>query len=280
MSKNYTNNDFDLIIEPNKSISKYWSELWVYRELLYFFAWRDISVRYKQTVIGIAWSLIRPLLTMIVFTFVFQKIANLSFKDVPYPIVVFSALLPWQFFSTSISESSNSIINNSNMISKIYFPRLIIPVSTLIVALTDFLLSLSILFILMLIYGFYPSWRILFIPLFLFLTLFSSLGLGLLLSALTVKYRDFRYIIPFIIQFGLYVSPIGFSSEIIPDKWKLLYSLNPMVGVIEGFRWCIYGNKINIYMPGFILSIFFSVIMLIIGIWYFRKEEKRFADII
>lgn len=274
------NQDFDLIIEPKKNISKYWSELWHYRELFYFFAWRDLVVRYKQTVIGIAWSVIRPLLTMIIFTIVFGKIANLESKDIPYPIVIFSALLPWQLFSTSITESSNSIINNAGMISKIYFPRIIIPTSTLIVNIVDFLISLVILILIMVFYSFYPSWQIIFLPFFLVLALFTSLGAGLFLSALTVKYRDFRYIVPFITQLGLYISPIGFSSNLIPDKWKLLYSINPMVGVIDGFRWCIYGSKINLYIPGFILSIVFSIIMFIIGLWYFRRTEKTFADII
>lgn len=273
-------NKFDLIIEPEKNIKKYWSELWSYRELFYFFAWRDLVVRYKQTTIGIAWSVIRPLLTMIIFTIVFGKLVNLDNNSLPYPIIIFSALLPWQLFSTSISESSNSIVSNANIISKIYFPRVIIPTSSLIVSIVDFFISFILLILIMIFYNFYPSWRITFLPIFIFLVLLTSLGTGLLLSALTVKYRDFRYITPFIIQLGLYISPVGFSSDLIPEKWKLFYYINPIVGIIDGFRWSICGNKLILYIPGFILSIFISIFMFIIGLWYFRKTERTFADII
>jgi len=267
-----------LVIEAGKSEKHYWADLWRYRELFYFLSWRDILVRYKQTVIGIAWSVIRPLLTMLVFTIIFGRIAKLPSDNAPYPILVFTALLPWQFFSTALSEASNSLISNQNMISKIYFPRIIIPSSTIIVSLTDFSISFILLAITMAIYRFVPNWKIVFIPLFLLLAMISSLGMGFLFSALNVKYRDFRYIIPFIVQFGMYISPVGFSSSIVPERWRFLYSINPMVGVIDGFRWAIIGKGISFYWPGFILSIVLTFLIAIWGFWYFRKTEKTFAD--
>ncbi|MCL5072370.1 MAG: ABC transporter permease [Actinobacteria bacterium] len=267
-----------LIIEAGKSEKHYFKDLWRYRELFYFLSWRDILVRYKQTVIGVAWSIIRPVLTMIVFTIVFGRLAKLPSTDAPYPILVFTALLPWQFFSNALADSSNSLIANANMVSKIYFPKIIMPASSIIVALVDFIISFLLLGIVMVWYRYVPSWKIVFMPLFLLLAIILSLGVGFLLSALNVKYRDFRYIVPFIIQFGLYVSPVGFSSDIVPDKWRLLYSINPMVGVIDGFRWSIIGKGVNFYMPGFLLSIVLTIIIFIVGIFYFRKTEKTFAD--
>lgn len=267
-----------LIIEAGKSEKHYIKDLWRYRELFYFLSWRDILVRYKQTVIGIAWSIIRPVLTMIVFTIVFGRLANLPSTDAPYPILVFTALLPWQFFSNALADSSNSLIANANMVSKIYFPKIIMPASSIIVAFVDFIISFVLLGIVMAWYRYVPSWKIIFMPLFLLLAIILSLGVGFLLSALNVKYRDFRYIVPFIIQFGLYVSPVGFSSDIVPARWRLLYSINPMVGVIDGFRWSIIGKGINFYMTGFIISIVLTIVLFIVGIFYFRKTEKTFAD--
>ena len=251
----------ELVIEAGKTEGQYWKDIWRYRELFYFLSWRDILVRYKQTVIGIAWSLIRPILTMVVFTVVFGKLAKLPSEGVPYPILVYTALLPWQFFSNSLSESSNSLITNSNLLSKIYFPRLILPTSSVIVGIVDFLISFVILIGLMVWFHFVPQWRILALPFFLALALVTSLGFGLWLAALNVKYRDFRYIVPFIVQFGLYISPVGFSSTIVPEKWRLLYSINPMVGVIDGFRWAILGQSIKLYWPGFILSLVLTVVI-------------------
>src|SRR4030042_3766947 len=242
----------ELVIEAGKTEGQYWKDIWHYRELFYFLAWRDILVRYKQTVIGMAWSLIRPLLTMVVFTIIFGKLAKLPSGGVPYPILVFAAMLPWQFFSNSLSESSNSLIANANLLSKIYFPRIIMPTSSVIVGLVDFLISSVILALLMIWYKFIPDWRIVTLPFFLMLALFASLGFGLWIAALNVKYRDFRYIVPFIVQFGLYISPVGFSSSIVPDKWRILYSLNPMVGVIDGFRWAILGGGVRVFWPGFV----------------------------
>ena len=269
-----------LIIEAGRTQRHYWRDLWRYRELFYFLAKRDILVRYKQTVIGLGWSLIRPLLTMIVFVIVFGKLAKLPSDGVPYPILVFAALLPWQFFSNAFAEAGNSIVSNANMISKIYFPRLIIPTSAVIVSFVDFLISGLILVGLMVWYGFTPDWRILTLPLFIFIAFVAAMGAGLWIAALNVKYRDFRYIIPFVVQFGLYISPVGFSSNIVPEEWRLLYSINPMVGVIDGFRWAILGGNIPLYWPGFLLSLALISVILVTGIYYFRKTEKTFADVI
>jgi lipopolysaccharide transport system permease protein len=269
-----------LVIEAGRTERHYWRDLWRYRELLYFLSWRDILVRYKQTVIGVAWSVIRPVLTMIVFTIIFGKLAKFPSGNAPYAILVYAAMLPWQFFSNALSESSNSLISNSNMISKVYFPRLIVPGSAVIVSLVDFLISFIVLAALMAWYRYMPSWHIVTVPLFLLLALAASLGFSLWLSALNVKYRDFRYIVPFIVQFGLYVSPVGFASSVIPEKWRLLYSLNPMVGVIDGFRWAILGGDAQIYWPGFLLSTALTMVILYGGVRYFRKTERIFADII
>ena len=270
----------ELIIEAGRTERLYWKDLWNYRELFYFLAWRDILVRYKQTVIGILWALIRPLLIMVVFTVVFGKLAKLPSEGVPYPILVFAAMLPWQFFSSAFSGCSNSLIGNSNLISKVYFPRLAIPTSAVMVCFVDFFISLTLLFGLMAWYDFWPSWRMLTLPLFILLALSIALGAGLWIAALNIKYRDFRYAVPFIVQMGLYISPVGFSSDIIPTQYRLLYSLNPMVGVIDGFRWAILGNEIHLYWPGFILSTGLVGIIFIFSLRYFRRTERTFADII
>ena len=270
----------ELIIEAGRTESQYWKDLWRYRELFYFLAWRDILVRYKQTVIGITWALIRPFLTMVVFTIVFGQLAKLPSEGVPYAILVFSAMLPWQFFSSALSECSNSLVSNANLISKVYFPRLIVPASAVIVSFVDFLVSGMIMLGLMAWYNFVPSWRILTLPLFILIAFAASMGVGLWLSALNVKYRDFRYVVPFLVQFGLYISPVGFSSSIVLQKWRLLYSLNPMVGVIDGFRWAILGSESNLYWSGFTLSLGLVALLFVSGIWYFRKTERTFADVI
>jgi lipopolysaccharide transport system permease protein len=270
----------EITIEAGRSENQYWKDLWRYRELFYFLAWRDILVRYKQTTIGIAWALIRPFLTMIVFTIVFGNLAKLPSGGAPYPILVFAAMLPWQFFSSALSECSNSLITNSNMISKVYFPRLIVPTSAVIVSFVDFLISGIILIALMVWYNFVPDWRILTLPFFILIAFAAAIGGGLWLAALTVEYRDFRYIVPFIVQIGLYISPVGFSSSIVPEQWRLLYSLNPMVSVIDGFRWAILGGNSTLFWPGFILSLGLVILFLVSGIWYFRKTERTFADVI
>ena len=270
----------ELIIEAGSIESQYWKDLWRYRELFYFLAWRDILVRYKQTAIGITWALLKPFLTMIVFTVVFGNIAKLPSQGVPYPILVFAGMLPWQFFANALGECSNSLIGNANLISKVYFPRLIVPTSAVIVSFVDFLISGIILLGLMAWYKFVPDWRILTLPFFILIASAASMGAGLWLAALTVQYRDFRFVVPFIIQFGLYISPVGFSTNIVPEQWRLLYSINPMVGVIDGFRWAILGGNANIYMPNFLLSIGLVFLLLWSGIWYFRKMERTFADVI
>lgn len=269
-----------LIIEAGRTEHHYWKDLWRYRELFYFLAWRDILVRYKQTVIGISWALIRPILTMLVFSVVFGKLAKMPSQGIPYPILVFVALLPWQFFATAFAEASNSLVGNASMISKIYFPRLIVPVSAIVVAFVDFLISGAILVGMMWWYGFVPGWHIITLPLFMALAILATVGASLWVSALNVKYRDFKYIIPFVVQFGLYISPVGFSSTVVPAKWRLLYSLNPMVGVIDGFRWAVLGGKATLYVPGLALSVLLVFGVLIGGVAYFRKTEKQFADVI
>lgn len=270
-----------LIIEPGRTEKNYWTDLWRYRELFLILAWRDISVRYKQTIIGILWAIIRPFLTMIVFTVIFGRLAKLpSDGNAPYALMVFSAMLPWTLFSNALTESSNSLISNANLIGKVYFPRLIIPTATLVTAFIDFLISFVILIGMMAYYQFAPGWTILLLPGFILLALIASLGPGLWITALNVKYRDFRYIIPFVVQFGLYVSPVGFSSKVVPEQWRMFYSLNPMVGVIDGFRWCILGGNSPIYLPGFLLSLVIITFFLWLGVTHFRKMEKTFADLI
>lgn len=270
-------NEWDLIIEPGRSEKNYWKDLWRYRELFYILSWRDIKVRYKQTVIGGAWSIIRPLLTTIIFTIVFSRIAKLNNPSLaPYSLMVFAGMLPWQFFSNALSESSNSLIGNANLITKVYFPRMIIPASSVITSMVDLGISFIIMIGMFLWFQFVPSWHIIFLPLFILLAFLCSFGIGLYITAVNVKYRDFRYIIPFIIQIGFYISPVGFSSAVIPAKWQIWYALNPMVGIIDGFRWCLLGDRMN--WNSFLVSIFIIALFLWLGIFYFRKMEKTFAD--
>jgi len=270
----------EVIIEAGRAERHYWRDLWRYRELFRVLAWRDVAVRYKQTVIGAAWAVIRPFLTMVVFTVIFGKLAKLpSEGSAPYAIMVFAGMLPWAFFSGALSDASNSLVGSANLISKVYFPRLIVPVAAVGVALVDFAINLTMLVLLMIWYEFLPGWRIIVLPVFAGIALFASLGPGLWLTALNVKYRDVRYIIPFLVQFGLYVSPVGYSSNVVPEQWRLLYSLNPAVGVIDGFRWCIIGGQ-QLYLPGIILSACVTAIFFWFGIRQFRKMESSFADVI
>lgn len=272
--------EYELILEAGRAEKHYWRDLWRYRELFQVLAWRDVSVRYKQTAIGVAWALVRPFLTMVVFTIVFSKVAKLPTDGTaPYALMVLAGMLPWIFFSTALSDASGSLVNNANLISKVYFPRLIVPAATVVVALVDFLISFSMVALMMVWYRWLPGWQILFLPVFVVLAFFASLGPALWITALNVKYRDFRYIIPFIVQFGLYVSPVGFSSSVIPNEWRLLYSLNPVVGVIDGFRWCILGES-AIFWPGFLASLCITLFFLWLGIRQFRGMERRFADLI
>lgn len=273
---------YNLVIEPGRTEKNYWSDIYRYRELFYILSWRDLKVRYKQTVIGVLWAILRPLLTMLVFTVVFGRLAKMQTEgDAPYAIMVFAAMLPWQFFSNALTEASNSLVGNANLLSKVYFPRLIVPASSVITSFIDFLISFALLLLLMAYYQYVPSWKIIFLPIYIFLSFIVAFGLGLYLTALNVKYRDFRYIIPFIVQFGLYISPVGFSSSVIPEKWKMLYYLNPMVSIIDGFRWCIIKdsatNPFNLYA---LFSVSMSLLILLLAIRQFRKMEKTFADLI
>ncbi len=271
----------EIVIRPGQSARHYWRDLWHYRELLWFLSWRDVLVRYKQTVIGIAWALIRPLLTMLVFTVVFSVIARLpSTGSAPYTLMVFTGLLPWFFFASALSGSGGSLIESERMITKIYFPRLVIPVSSVIVSLVDFLISALILVLLFVWYGFYPDGRAWMAPVFVLLALSAALGPGLLIAALNVRYRDFRHVVPFITQIGLYVSPVGYSSDLIPEAWRLIYSLNPMVGVIDGFRWAFLAGEFVMYWPGFWVSAAVNMTLLVAGVTYFRRTERSFADVI
>lgn len=269
-----------LVIEAGRAEKHYWADLWRYRELFYFLAWRDVLVRYKQTAIGVAWAVVRPLLTMIVFSVIFSRVAKMQPPEgVPYPLLVFAGMLPWQFFANALSESSSSLVGNANLISKVYFPRLVVPASSVIVSLVDFLISFVILLGLFLWYQYLPSWRMIALPGLVLLSFLAALGPGLLITALNVQYRDFRYIIPFVVQFGLYVSPVGFSSSAVPEKWRLLYALNPMVGVIDGFRWSICGIvPASWYTLPMACAV--SAVLLVLGVRYFRRTERTFADVI
>jgi len=270
-----------LVLEHGRADRHYWRDIWHYRELFAILAWRDVAVRYKQTVIGVAWAVVRPLVTMVVFTVVFGKLAGLpSDGATPYPLLVLAGMLPWMLFAGVLSEASMSLVGNAHLIGKVYFPRLIVPGAAAVVALVDFAVNLVVLAALMAWYGVVPGWRIAVLPGFIALAVLASLGPALLMTALNVKYRDFRYIVPFIVQLGLYVSPVGFSSAVVPEAWRLWYSLNPVVGVIDGFRWCLLGGESRLYLPGFALSLGVVAACLWLGVAYFRRTERSFADFV
>lgn len=273
----------ELVVEAGRTAGQYWRDLWRYRELFFFLAWRDIKVRYKQTTVGVAWAVIRPLLTMVIFTVIFGRLAKLPAPgDIPYPLLVMAGMLPWQFFANAMSECGGSILANANLISKVYFPRLITPASVVIVTFVDLLISGALMLGLMGWYwytvGFTLPWQVVTLPVFLALALAAALGVGLWLSALTVKYRDFRYIVPFVVQFGLYVSPVGFSTDVLPEQWRLAFALNPMTGIIEGFRWALLGNPLRGVELG--ISTLVTAALLVSGFVYFRATERQFADTI
>jgi lipopolysaccharide transport system permease protein len=280
----------DLIIEADRAEKNYWRDLWRYRELFYFLAWRDILVRYKQTAVGVAWAVIRPFLTMVVLTVTFSKIAKLSVPaGVPYALVVMAGILPWQFFANSMSESSNSLVGNANLISKVYFPRLVVPAGSVITSFVDFLITLVLMGLMMVWFHFAPDGRLLFLPLFMALAFGAAFGMGLWLCALNVEYRDFRYIIPFVVQFGVFISPVGFTTSHVPEtlRWhnyeipaRLLYSLNPLVGIIDGFRWALLRGQEPLNIASLSCSIIIVGILCFTGIWYFRRMERSFADVI
>jgi lipopolysaccharide transport system permease protein len=269
-----------ILIEPGRIAGNYWRDLWSYRELLYFLALRDILVKYKQTAIGVAWALLRPALTMAVLSIVFGALARLPSQGVPYPILVLSGTLPWLFFAEALADTGTSLLTNASMISKVYFPRLLVPAGAIVVSLVDFAIAAVLLALLMAWYGFAPDWRILALPFFVAMAAATALGAGLLIAALNVRYRDFRYVLPFVLQFGLFVSPVGYSSSIIPEPWRLAYYLNPMAGVIDGFRWSILAGHSALHVPGLIISCAVSLLLLICGVAYFRRTERTFADVI
>lgn len=281
MSTTVAPSEHILVLEAGRAEKHYWRDIWTYRELFAILAWRDVSVRYKQTVIGVAWALVQPFLTMLVFTIVFSRVAKLpSEGTAPYPIMVYAGMLPWFLFSSVLSGAAASLVTNANLIGKVYFPRIIVPAATAVVALVDFAISFLLLGGLMAWFRFVPSWRMIFLPFFIVLAIVASLGPALFMTAMNVKYRDFRYIIPFVVQFGIYVSPVGFSSTVVPAKWRFWYSLNPVVGAIDGFRWCVLGGQSALYLPGFLLSLAIVAVLLWVGIVYFRRTEKTFADLI
>jgi lipopolysaccharide transport system permease protein len=269
----------ELVIEPGRGARHYWGDLWRYRELLGFLAWRDVKVRYKQTVLGASWALLQPAITLVVFTFVFGRLAKMPAGNVPYPLLVMAGLLPWQLFANALSSASGSLVSNTHLISKVYFPRLVVPLSALAVALIDFAIVGVLYAGLCAWWGFWPDWRVLLLPVFTLLALLAALGAGLWLTALTVRYRDFRFIVPFLIQLGVFLSPVGFSSSTLPT-WRLWYSLNPMVGVIDGFRWCLLRGEQPLYLPGLLVGLAVTVGLALTGLWYFRRTERGFADII
>lgn len=270
-----------LVIEAGRASRQYWADLWHYRELFAVLAWRDIAVRYKQTVIGVAWAVIRPLLTMLIFTVIFGRMAGLpSEGNAPYMLMVLCGTLPWFLFSTALGEGSNSLVSNANMIRKIYFPRLISPVATMVVSLVDAMITLGLVFVVAATLGFLPDWRIIFLPLFMIYAFLTALGPTLLLAALTAQYRDFRFVTPFIVQFGMYVSPVGFASSVVPEQYRLLYNLNPMASVIDGFRWSLLRGEAVLVPLHLALGIGVSLALLWIGLRVFRSVEKSFADVL
>lgn len=267
-----------VIIEAGRASRDYWRNLWQQRELLYFLAWRDLLVRYKQTVVGATWVLIRPILTLLIFSVVFGKWAALPSGGLPYPLLVFSGMLPWFFFAQSVSDCSNSLLSNSALVGKVYFPRLIVPLTSLLVCAVDYAVSCLLIIVLVAWTGVMPDWRILALPLLTLWVAALALGLGLWGAALTVKYRDFKHLIPFMLQLGIYISPVGYTAGIVPERWRLLYSMNPLVGIIDGFRWAILGKEFEAFTPGVLISLAFTGIVLVSGVVYFRRVEKTLVD--
>ncbi|HWA10685.1 MAG TPA: ABC transporter permease [Opitutaceae bacterium] len=269
----------ELVLEAGRANAHYWRDLWHYRELLGFLAWRDIQVRYKQTVLGAAWALLQPAITLAVFTFVFGRLAGMPSSNVPYPLLVMAGLLPWQLFANAVSSTSGSLVGNTHLISKVYFPRLVVPLSSLAVALIDFCIVGLLYVVLCAWWHFWPDWRVLLLPGFAVLGLLAALGAGLWLTALTVRFRDFRFIVPFLLQVGVFLSPVGFSTSTLPN-WRLAFSFNPMVAVIDGFRWCLLRGHQPLYVPGLLIGVAVTLCLVVSGLWYFRRTERSFADVI
>jgi lipopolysaccharide transport system permease protein len=270
----------EVVLEAGRADREYFRDIWRYRELFYILAWRDVSVRYSQTALGVAWAALRPLIATLVFSIVFGRLGKFPSGGVPYPLLVFTGMLPWQLFSTALTESGRSLVSNGNLVTKVYFPRLIIPGSSLVTSLIDFLISMVILAGMMAFYRLIPPWQIVFLPVFTLVSLITAAGIGVWIAALAVKYRDFLVVVPFLLQLGLYMSPVGFSSSVVPARWRLLYSLNPLVGAIDGFRWCILGSKVPPDPLALAGSILLSSVLLLAGVRHFRKAERAFADVI
>jgi lipopolysaccharide transport system permease protein len=270
-----------LHIVPGGADLRYWRDLWRHREIFYVLAWRDVAVRYKQTLLGVAWALLRPLVTMAVFAVLFGQVARLpSVGDAPYALMVFAGLLPWQFFANAVTDASMSLTGNANLIGKVYFPRLAVPTASIVVSLVDLLVGFLVLAGLMVAYRYAPGWPILALPFLCGMAFLASLGPGLWLASLNVKYRDFRYLVPFLVQVGLFVSPVGFGSSVIPERWRLIYALNPMVGVIDGFRWAILGDRAPLDTTSFGVAWVVILLLLWIGMRNFRRAERSFADLV
>jgi lipopolysaccharide transport system permease protein len=269
----------EVVIKPDSGTG-YWRDLWSYRELFWFLTWRDLLIRYKQTAVGIGWAVLRPVLGMLALTLVFGRFAKLPSEGAPYPVLVLAGLLPWQFFSNALSEGGTSLLNNSNLVSKIYFPRMIIPASAVVTAMVEFAISLLLLAALMWWQQYVPSWRVLFLPLFIILSLLCAAGTGLWISALMIRYRDVRMVLPFILQFGFFLSPIGYSSSVVPARWHLLYSLNPLVGIIDGFRWSILNGPAELTGGSVLISVGMSLFVIVSGAIFFRRVERTLADVI
>lgn len=270
-----------LVLEPNRIEKQYWKDLWRYRELFVILAWRDLAVRYKQMAIGVGWAVIRPFLSMVVFTVIFGKLANLPTDgNAPYAIMVFAAMLPWQFFASALASVSSSLLSGSALFSKVYFPRLIAPAASVITCLVDFGMSFLILAAMMVWYQYWPTWRMLTLPFWLLVVFCFSMGLGLLLATWTIRYRDLTLLVPFMIQIGQYISPVAYSTTIVPSEWKFVYGLNPMVGVIEGFRWAILGKSAVVSPLSISLSLVVVALLSIAGLLSFRSAEKSFVDVI
>lgn len=269
----------ELVLEAGRASRHYWADVWRYRELLGYLAWRDVKVRYKQAALGIAWALVQPIVTTAIFVFVFGRLAKMPDGGAPYPLLVLSGLMAWQLFSACLSGSSGSLISNASLISKVYFPRLIVPLSSLGVALIDFSVVLALYFAVSAWYGYWPTWHWLLLPIFIFLTQAAAFGLGLWFTALTVKYRDFRFIVPFLLQIGVFVSPVGYRTDFFPN-WRDLLALNPLTGIIDGFRWCLLSGAHTLAVTSLLTSVMIIGMIVTSGLWYFRKTERQFADVI
>jgi lipopolysaccharide transport system permease protein len=269
----------ELVIESGRASAHYWRDLWRYRELAGFLAWRDIKVRYKQAALGVAWAVVQPAVQTILLTFVFGKLAKMPDGGLPYPLIVLCGLLPWQLFTGAFNGAGNSLVGNSHLISKVYFPRLIVPVSALAVALVDFGVMLVLALLSCAAFGLWPGWQILLLPVFILLALAIALGAGLWIGALTVKFRDFRFITPFILQIGMFVTPVGFRTDFLPN-WRDLLALNPLAGVVDGVRWSLLGGRTELYLPGLASSVLTAALLVGTGVWYFRRTERKFADLI